>query len=331
MVIVSADTALPREFQGIGKIIMTTRAKKIGVVGLGNMGRGIAKNLAKAGHELFAWDIAEAARKPFLSSATIAEPRDMASRCAMVIFVVPGSPEIDALMKGRDSLLKSPRKGLVLYDFTTSDPVYTRKLARRAAREDVAYMDAGMTGGGAKGADEGTLTLMVGGDEKTFRRTAKWLAPVATKLIHLGPSGAGHTMKLVHNMITHANFLALCEAAHLARRAGIALEDLIEVFNAGNARSFISERRFPDHILSDTWDGRSRVYNLDKDVGMAIALADKLGATVNIGRDALGYLHAAMDQGRGEDDFTLLYRDFEKLGTGSSGRDGKAAKGRKQV
>ncbi len=293
---------------------MTTRPKKIGVVGLGNMGRGIAKNLAKAGHELFVWDIAEASRASFRRKATIAEPGEMASQCAMIILVVPGSPEIDAMMKGRDSLLKSPRKRLVLYDFTTSDPVYTRKLARRAARKDVVYMDAGMTGGGAKGADQGRLTLMIGGEEKTFRRTAKWLAPVANKLIYLGPSGAGHTMKLVHNMITHTNFLALCEAAHLARRAGIALEDLIAVFNAGNARSFISERRFPDHILSESWDARSRIYNLDKDVGMAVALADKLGATVNIGRDTLGYLHAAMDQGRGEDDFTLLYRDFEKLG-----------------
>ena len=306
--------------------MMTTRPIKIGVIGLGNMGRGIAKNLAKAGHELFVWDIAEASCASFRGTATIAEPGEMALHCAMVIFVVPGSPEIDAMMKGRDSLLKSPREGLVLYDLTTSDPVYTQKLARRAARKDVVYMDAGMTGGGAKGADDGTLTLMVGGDEKTFSRTAKWLAPVAAKLIYLGPSGAGHTMKLVHNMITHTNFLALCEAAHLARRAGIALEDLIEVFNAGNARSFISERRFPDHILSETWDARSRVYNLDKDVGMAVALADKLGATVNIGRDALAYLNAAMDQGRGEDDFTVLYREFEKLGIGRKGKDRKAAK-----
>jgi 3-hydroxyisobutyrate dehydrogenase len=304
---------------------MTTRPRRIGVIGLGNMGRGIARNLVKAGNDVFVWDIDEAARKPFLGTATAAQPQDMAARCAMAIFVVPGSPEIDGMLKGRNSMLKSPRKGLVLYDFTTSDPVYTRKLARRAARKGVAYMDAGMTGGGAKGADEGTMTLMIGGDEAVFRRTAKLLAPVAKKLIYLGPSGAGHTMKVVHNMITHTNFFALCEAAHLARRAGIGLADLIEVFNAGNARSFISERRFPDHILTETWDGRSRVYNLNKDVGMAIALADKLGATVNIGRDTLAYIREAVEQGRSEDDFTLLYRDFETLGRG------KEATARKQV
>ena len=78
--------------------------------------------------------------------------------------------------ENRNDIL-GPRRGLILYDFTTSDPTYTRKLARRAAKKGVTYMDAGMTGGGAKGADEGTMTLMIGGDEKTYRRTAPLLAP----------------------------------------------------------------------------------------------------------------------------------------------------------
>jgi 3-hydroxyisobutyrate dehydrogenase len=294
---------------------MTEKAIKIGVIGLGNMGRGIAKNLIKAGNDVYVWDISEAARKPYVKTATIAEPAEMANQCSMVIFVVPGSTEIDAMMKGKGSMLTNPKRGLVLYDFTTSDPVYTKKLARRAAKKGVTYMDAGMTGGGAKGADEGTMTLMIGGDEKVFKRTSQALASVAKKLIYLGQSGTGHTMKVVHNMITHTNFFALSEAAHLGRRAGIKLEDLIEVFNNGNARSFISERRFPDHILSETWDGRSRVFNLNKDVGMAIALADKLGATVNIGRDTYAYIQEAIKQGRAEDDFTRLYPDLEKLDT----------------
>ena len=302
---------------------MSFRPKKIGVIGLGNMGRGIAKNMIKAGNDVFVWDIKEPARKSYTKSATIVEPQEMSQKCAMIIFVVPGSPEIDAMMKGKNSMLAEPKRGLVLYDFTTSDPVYTKKLARRAVKKDVAYMDAGMTGGGAQGAEKGTMTLMIGGDKRVFKRTSPMLAPVAKKLIYLGESGTGHTMKVVHNMITHANFFALSEAAHLGRRAGIDLADLIEVFNNGNARSFISERRFPDHILSGTWDGRSRVYNLNKDVGMAIALADKLGATVNIGRDTYAYIQEAVKQGRAEDDFTRLYPDLEKL-------DWKKKKKRKQ-
>ena len=295
------------------KKITKNTVKKIGVIGLGNMGRGIAKNLIKAGNDVFAWDVSEEACKPYTKKATILEPAEMSRKCSMIIFVVPGSIQIDAMLKGRNSMLTNPKRGLVLYDFTTSDPIYTKKLAQRAARKGVTYMDAGMTGGGAQGADKGTMTLMIGGDEKVYKRTAAMLAPVAKKLIYLGKSGAGHTMKVVHNMITHTNFFALCEAAHLGRRAGIELADLIEVFNNGNARSFISERRFPDHILSKTWDGRSRVYNLNKDVGMAVALADKLGASVNIGRDTFAYIQEAIRQGRAEDDFTLLYPDLEKL------------------
>ena len=287
--------------------------KKVGVIGLGNMGRGIAKNLIKAGGDVFVWDVDQEVHTSYAQTATIAEPSDMAQKCQIIFFVVPGSLEIDALLKGKKSMLINPRRGLVMYDFTTSDPFYTKKLARRAAKKGVAYLDAGMTGGGAQAADKGTMTLMIGGDEKVFKRTAPVLAPVAKKLIYLGNSGAGHTMKVVHNMITHTNFFALCEAAHLGRRAGIKLEDLIEVFNHGNARSFISERRFPDHILSETWDGRSRVYNLNKDVGLAIAMADKLGASVNIGRDTYSYVQEAIRQGRAEDDFTRLYPHFETL------------------
>jgi len=287
--------------------------KKIGVIGLGNMGRGIAKNLIKAGNKVFVWDLAETACKAFEKTATITTPYEMSKKCSIIIFVVPGSSEIDTMLKGRNSILTAPKRGLVLYDFTTSDPIYTKKLARRASSKGVTYMDAGMTGGGAQGADKGTMTLMIGGDPKIYKRTAPVLSPVAKKLIYLGESGTGHTMKVVHNLITHTNFFALCEAAHLGRRAGIKLEDLIEVFNNGNARSFISERRFPDHILSQTWDGRSRVFNLNKDVEMAITLADKIGATVNIGRDTYKYIQEAVRQGRSEDDFTTLYPDLENL------------------
>ena len=284
----------------------------IGVIGLGNMGRGIARNFIRAGHLVHVWDTAKAALDAFVGEADITPPSAMAAHCALIVFVVPGSREIDAMMSGPSNLLEGAHKDLVLFDFTTSDPDDTRRLAARAADNGVAYMDAGMTGG-ATHADEGELTLMIGGDEEALRRTAPLLQACTRRLIYLGPSGAGHTMKLLHNMITHTNFLAVCEAAHLAKRAGIDVADMIEVFNNGNARSFISERRFPDHILSGTYDGRSPVFNLHKDLGMAMRLADALGATVNLGRDTFAYLKAAVHNGMVEEDFTRLYARFEDL------------------
>lgn len=285
-------------------------ARNVGVIGLGNMGRGIAMNIGKSGHRLMVWDVSEAARAAFADTAKIAAPPEMAALADIIIFVVPGSAQIDGIL---DEMLANAAPDLILWDFTTSDPVYTKRLATRAAGKGVPYMDAGMTGGGAKGADDGTMTLMIGGDPEILEKSLPVLQACAGELIHLGPSGAGHTMKVVHNLITHTNFLACSEAGRLAEAAGIELADMIKVFNAGNARSFISERRFPDHILSETWDGRSRIFNLRKDVGMAVALSKELGSPMRIGHQTLAWLQAAVDAGMEDEDFTRLYPALDEL------------------
>ena len=282
----------------------------VGVVGLGNMGRGIAKNIAKGQYTLLVWDVNEESRAAFKGTHRVAEPAEMAATADFIIFVVPGSEQIEGML---GEIIHSAKSGLVLWDFTTSDPTYTKRLAVQAIESGVHYMDAGMTGGGAKGADEGTMTLMIGGAEDVFIRSQPVLNSCARELIYLGPSGAGHTMKVVHNLITHTNFLACSEAGRLAEAAGIELADMIKVFNAGNARSFISERRFPDHILSDTWDGRSRIFNLHKDVGMAIALSKELDSPMRIGYQTFAWIQAAVDAGMEEEDFTRLYPALEEL------------------
>lgn len=282
----------------------------VGVIGLGNMGRGIAKNIAKAQHTLLVWDTDDAARALHKDFARICEPADMASVADIIIFVVPGSEQIEEMLAG---ILSSAKPGLILWDFTTSDPTYTKCLALEADKAGITYMDAGMTGGGAKGADEGTMTLMIGGDEDVFIRSHAVLQSCAGELIYLGPSGAGHTMKIVHNLITHTNFLACSEGGRLAEAAGIKLADMIKVFNKGNARSFISERRFPDHILSETWDGRSRIFNLHKDVGMAVALSNEVGSPMKLGQQTLAWLQAAVDAEMEDEDFTRLYPKLDEL------------------
>ena len=122
--------------------------RTVGVIGLGNMGRGIAKNIAKGGHTLLVWDASEPARNSFADIAGVMESAAMAASADVIIFVVPGSEQIEQHL---DAILANAKSGLIVWDFTTSDPVYTKKLATRAEDAGVAYMDAGMTGGGAKG------------------------------------------------------------------------------------------------------------------------------------------------------------------------------------
>lgn len=293
----------------------------VGVVGLGNMGGGVARNFARKGVALAVWDTAEPARAPFASmpGVRVMPPAEMAATCEMIIFVVPATPEIATSLEGPDGVLARARPGLIVCDFTTSDPRDTRVLAGQAAERGVHYLDAGMSGG-ATGADAGTLTLMMGGDAAAFERARPLLGHVAERLFHLGPSGAGHTMKLIHNMVCHTIFLSTCEGGRMAEAAGIRLEDMIAVFNVSNARSYASEMRFPKHILSGKWDARSRVYNLRKDLSMAVDLAGSIPAAVPLGTFTRRFLDVAMDQGMSETDYSRLYERFDAimadLGTG---------------
>lgn len=287
----------------------------VGVIGLGNMGRGIAANLAKAGWPVMGWDAAEAPRAAFegRKGVVIAPPQDMGTACWAILLVVPGTAEIRACVEGRDGVAAVARKGLILCDLTTSDPRATQRLAARLAKRGIRYVDAGMSGGAA-GAEAGTLTLMVGGDRSAVARLRPVFKAIAAKVHVLGPSGAGHTMKVLHQIVCHANFLAACETFALGERAGLKLADMVAVINDSNGRSYASQVRFPKHILSGKWDGRSRVYNLHKDLKMAAALARGLHGRGRFARATLGYLDEAMALGMAEDDFTLLYRDFERLG-----------------
>lgn len=275
------------------------------VIGLGQMGAGIAANLARAGYLLAAWDISEVARTA--CGVPIAAPADLAAD--IVLFAVPSSREIEACL---EDILLVDRPGQVLIDLTTSRPADTRRLAARAAQAGRSYLDAGMSGGAA-GADRGTLTLMMGGDPAALERCRPVLDVIAAKIFHLGAVGAGHTMKLVHNMVCHTNFLALAEGCRLAEQAGLSLAGAIEVINAGNARSYISEARFPNHILSGRFDGRSTVANLAKDLDMAAEFAVELGQPAPYAQLTAALLEQAVADGRASDDFTTLYPAYETL------------------
>ena len=280
---------------------------KAAVIGLGQMGAGIAANLHRTGHLAAAWDSNEAACAA--SGLPIVPLPALAASVDAILFAVPSSKQIEACF---ETILRAERAGQVVIDLTTSRPVDTQRLAAAAAATGRSYLDAGMSGG-ATGADRGTLTLMMGGDAAVLERCRPMLEVIAAKIFHLGPVGAGHTMKLVHNMVCHANFLALSEGCRLAEQAGLRLGDVVEVINAGNARSYISEARFPNHILSGRFDGRSFVSTLAKDLGMAAELAAQRGQPAPYAALTTALLDAAVADGRGSDDFTTLYPDYEAL------------------
>ena len=279
------------------------------VIGLGQMGRGIAKRIEGADALTAVCDssdsaISAAGLGPTILRGTLSE---IAPSADILLFAVPSTRDI------RDALVGATlRPGQVIVDLTTSDPAESRTLAQSLALIGVGYLDAAMTGGAA-GADAGQLTLMVGGSEQTLTQTRPILDHIATSIFHLGPAGAGHAMKLVHNMILHTMFLANCEGLQLAERAGIDPKIAVEVLNAGNARSFVSQVRFPRDILSGTMQARSRVSNLAKDLGLAVEWAASLGSPTPFGNLTTSVLKTALDSGMADTDFSHLYPQYAAL------------------
>lgn len=307
----------------------------VGVIGLGNMGRGIATNLGKHGRAVYVWDMKEDARARFKDKAgfTIAPQGEMAKHCAAIFFLVPATPEIKSCLEGENGIVANASKGLILCDLTTSDPLATRALAEELLAHGIHYIDAGTSGGPTR-ADSGELTLMVGGDAGAFERIKPFLDDIAKTIYYLGASGTGHTMKLLHNVVCHATFFATTEALRLGERAGLKLDDMVEVLNNSNARSYVTESRYPKHILSKKWDGRSRIFNMNKDIKMGVDLGHRMGGGTEFSEATLRYLDKAVRRGMAEDDYTLIYRDFEEIRavegvpkSGASGAAGSKARG----
>ncbi len=287
----------------------------IGVVGLGNIGNGVAKSLARGGKwEVLAWD-KDKNKQQALNSVEhlkITPLNKIARKAQVIFFVVPSTKEILECLEDDNGIFANARPGLVIYDLTTSYPVDSRAVCDKASKHHIYYLDAGTSGGPYK-ADNGKLLTMVGGERQAFLQTRSVLEAICDHIFYVGDSGAGHTLKLLHNIVCHATTLATAEAGHMAEKAGIPLDVMIDVFNVSNARSYASEFRFPNHIISRTWDGRSRIFNLHKDITMGKKLGQSLNADTTYTSATLNILDKAMALSMEEKDYTLLYRDFDKI------------------
>ena len=240
----------------------------ISVVGLGKMGLGIYKRLCHENIILYGYDnnskiIKNNTYINFLEIEKLLELSDL------VLFVVPSNDEIFDIIKKYKL-----KKNSVFLDLTTSMPDQTIKIKKYLSKKNVEYFDAAMSGG-ANGANNGTLTLMVGAKETQLNKYKSVLDKISQNIFFYGKVGSGHSMKLLHNSVCHGIFLMMCEIGHLGEEMGINLNDLIETFNVSNARSFISQQRFPNHILNNKFDGNSYLKNLKKDLDMIESISNK--------------------------------------------------------
>ena len=292
---------------------MTTMKPSVSVIGIGQMGLGIANNIQNAGYlnSIFEINTSLLNQLENDNDVIVNNPKLGLISSNILIFVVPSTQQIrDFLFSG--DWIDNIEENTIIIDLTTSNPDETKKLSKELSKRKINYIDCGMTGG-AQGAEKGTLTLMMGGKKNIIKSVTPVLESFTNRLIHVGIVGSGHALKLIHNMVTHTIFLATVEGVIGAKKLGIDPAVVIDVFNSGNARSFISESRFPNHILSEKWDARSRVSNLFKDLSMVTNLLNDNEIGCPYGELTTDILKNAVSEGLAEVDFSLLYNEYEKL------------------
>jgi 3-hydroxyisobutyrate dehydrogenase len=251
---------------------------RLGFAGLGAIGRPMAARLAP-GHDLAVWNRTASRAATFAAehgARHAATPRALAEDTEVVFTCLPNSPEVLALLDGPDGLEAGLAPGAVLVDLTSGIPAVSRRIAARLAARGVAFADAPVSGGTA-GAEAGTLTIMVGGEADTVARVRPLLELVGRRIVHVGPVGAGHAVKAVHNALIAVNVFAVGEALTTLARAGVSPVAALDVINHANGRSFVSERLVPERVLTGLWPRTFRLALLDKDVDIARTLAAEEG------------------------------------------------------
>ena len=292
---------------------MTAMKPSVSVIGIGQMGLGIANNIQNAGYLNSIFEINTSLLNQLENDNNIIvnNPKLGLISSNILIFVVPSTQQIRDFLFSAD-WIDNIEENTIIIDLTTSNPDETKKLSKELSKRKINYIDCGMTGG-AQGAEKGTLTLMMGGKKNIIKSVTPVLESFTNRLIYVGITGSGHALKLIHNMVTHTIFLATVEGVIGAKKLGIDPEVVIDVFNSGNARSFISESRFPNHILSEKWDARSRVSNLFKDLSMVTNLLNDNEIGCPYGELTTDILKNAVYEGLADVDFSLLYNEYEKL------------------
>lgn len=250
-------------------------AQPIGFVGLGNMGGRMVLRLRQAGWDVLGYDVSSE-RAVACGATPAASIAEVGQRCDQVLLSLPDSTVVERVVEGDGGLLSFARSGQVVVDLSTAAASSTVRLAGLFEARGARYVDAGISGGAAA-AEKGTLTLMVGGDRVAVESLQALFKPIASKVVHMGPSGSGHTTKLLNNFLNAVSLAATAEVMVAGKKAGLDLHQLLDVLNSSSGVNFATLNRFPKIVDGDYLEGGLTGKLMTKDILLYIERARELG------------------------------------------------------
>ncbi|MEY3989789.1 MAG: hypothetical protein RI985_870 [Chloroflexota bacterium] len=285
----------------------------VGFIGLGIMGRGMARNIANAGFPLFVYnrtasrmaELADVGAKPTTS------PADLARHCDIIITCVSDTPDVEAVITGPDGVIHGLKAGALVIDMSTISPQATVTLAEQIRAHGGTMLDAPISGG-SEGAAKGTLSIMVGGSEDDFNRALPVFQAMGKNIVHVGAQGAGQTVKLVNQILVVGNALAMSEALLFAQAGGVDLQKALTAVSGGAAGSWMLSNRGPQ-ILNRDWRPGFTIDLQQKDLRLVLAAADGVGVPLP-GTALIFQLYRTLQQaGLGHEGNHALVKALEQL------------------
>jgi len=288
--------------------------ERVGFVGLGIMGRPMAKNLMAAGYELVLHNRTREKAEELASegNAEVADsPREVAETCPVAITMLPGPAEVEGVVAGEDGLLAGTGGGSLIVDMSTSSPVLAKDLARRAGELGAGMLDAPVSGGDV-GAIEGTLSIMAGGSEEDFGRARPLFEVMGKTVTHTGPSGTGQVVKAANQIVVALVIEAVSEALVLGSKAGVDPEKILGALSSGLAGSKVMEVKRKNFLMRDFEPG-GKVEFHRKDLGIALTAAREYGVALPVTALVNQMFGTMMAKGRGGWDHSSLLTLIEDL------------------
>jgi 2-hydroxy-3-oxopropionate reductase len=288
-------------------------AERVGFIGLGIMGKPMARNLMDAGYDLV---VHNRSRGPVdelaKDGATAADsPKEIAQNSDVIVTMLPDSPQVREVVAGENGVLEGIKEGSLLVDMSTISPVVTEELAAEVEKKGASMLDAPVSGGDV-GAIEGTLSIMVGGDEGDFERARPLFEIMGKTVTHVGGHGAGQVTKAANQIVVALTIEAVSEALVLGSKGGVAPEKILDVLGGGLAGNKVMEVK-REKFLSHKFDPGFRSELHHKDLGIALAAGREYGVALPVTAIVDQMLLAMKRKGWGGEDHSALLRVIEDL------------------
>lgn len=286
---------------------------KVGFIGLGIMGRPMAKNLMKAGYELVVFDInpAAVAEMKALGAETAESASELAAQVSRIITMLPNSPEVREVALGAGGIIEGASEGTVLIDMSSIAPLASREIAAALAVKGVDMLDAPVSGGEPK-AIEGTIAVMVGGKKEVFDAHYDLMMAMAASVVYVGETGAGNTAKLCNQIVVALNIAAVSEALVLAQKAGVSPDLVYQAIRGGLAGSTVMDAKAP-MMMDRNYKPGFKIDLHIKDLNNVLETSRNIGVPLPLAAQVMEMMQAIKSDGCGQEDHSSLVKFYEKM------------------